>query len=115
MSELKPCAHCGGDAKEYFETVSPGGQHHNGPLAYWVFCELCGISTAHVNSRSQQRHRIMWNTRAFDERAFLAVLYASREKALDNMEGTNAEEFEHWTAIHNAYCTIIEAIEKEHK
>lgn len=60
---LKPCAHCGGKAAIYQEVVNQGGQHHNGPLAFYIYCTECLIATDHVGSRSQLRHKLAWNAR----------------------------------------------------
>lgn len=43
----------------------------------------------------------------------LEMAREKRDYALDCIEGTDAEEFKKWDALHNAWATIVDYLEEE--
>lgn len=59
--EISKCKLCGGEGKLISEYDNfPGGQHHNGPVEFWVGCLGCGVE---VRSHQRSQFKIVktWN------------------------------------------------------
>ena len=59
MTELKPCAHCGGSAEGKWRYRRPGGN-----ACYWVRCIECGVSTTAYDTEAEAIEA--WNRRTND-------------------------------------------------
>jgi hypothetical protein len=59
--EILKCKICGGKGKLVSEYDNfPGGQHHNGPVEFWVGCMECGVEVR-AHQRSQHKIVMTWN------------------------------------------------------